>query len=569
MRLENAVEYVPRTLPLLDVGDFESNGRGIRFRGATRSLGWQMVFVDLDGDGGGDILSYGGETDRQVIWSGFERAGEIDLAELDPDQLVRAGVTTVTGSHRLWRARRAGDVNSDGVVDLAFLRRGEGRVSVLFGHQRLDEIDAEEAILNGGGAHIVFPIFSAPNQRLVVAGEGDFDGDGFDDLVVSRVEVTGGRIHPLIVVPGRARWPFEVDLSEGFGFLAETAVEEFGIEVAFAGDVDGDGRDDLIVGAYRRDPSQSGGAYLLFGREIESGVIRPVTDLLDEGTAFRFEAAQAGERLGFRVAGIGDFNGDGFSDFAIGADRAGNDSHGASYVVFGDPSYRSASTPSLSLRELGDRTLRLVGEVGNARAAHVGAAGDFNVDGLADLIIGAPSGAGPFRDPRPGSSYVVFGSQRTGTLPLRELRGAGLRLTGAPNLGSPVAGGEDFTGDGVDDVLLTATPTAGTAVSSLFVIAGEPEDPRFRRGDAAGDGTLDISDAIFLLGHLFLGSEAPACADASDTDDNGRLEITDAVALLAFLFQGGTPPADPGGELCGVDPTVDVFVACRYDCRTR
>jgi hypothetical protein len=86
-------------------------------------------------------------------------------------------------------------------------------------------------------------------------------------------------------------------------------------------------------------------------------------------------------------------------------------------------------------------------------------------------------------------------------------------------------------------------------------------DAEFRRGDVTADGSINITDAISLLGHLFLGSTAPACLDAADADDNGRLVLTDAIAILNLLFQSGAPLAPPGVE-CGRDPEPDALGDC-------
>jgi hypothetical protein len=87
----------------------------------------------------------------------------------------------------------------------------------------------------------------------------------------------------------------------------------------------------------------------------------------------------------------------------------------------------------------------------------------------------------------------------------------------------------------------------------------------FLRGDSNADGEVDISDAVHTLGFLFLGTPAPSCPDASDSDDNALLEITDAVLTLNWLFLGQGDLASPGPEACGSDPTEDALPACDYD----
>ncbi|MBI4606040.1 MAG: hypothetical protein HY721_29085 [Planctomycetes bacterium] len=90
----------------------------------------------------------------------------------------------------------------------------------------------------------------------------------------------------------------------------------------------------------------------------------------------------------------------------------------------------------------------------------------------------------------------------------------------------------------------------------------------FRRGDSNSSGgqgdkqAVDISDAVFTLGCLFLGTACPSCPDAADANDDKSVDISDAVFTLGFLFLGGPPPPDPGPFACGVDPTDDPLSPC-------
>ena len=108
-------------------------------------------------------------------------------------------------------------------------------------------------------------------------------------------------------------------------------------------------------------------------------------------------------------------------------------------------------------------------------------------------------------------------------------------------------------GQSADSDQACATPTAGGAVV-------------FKRGDTDASGSLDITDAISLLGYLFQGGADPPCLDAADTDDSGKLDISDAIGLLSFLFQGGAEPAAPGPSVCGPDttPSPDISKPCVY-----
>ena len=79
-----------------------------------------------------------------------------------------------------------------------------------------------------------------------------------------------------------------------------------------------------------------------------------------------------------------------------------------------------------------------------------------------------------------------------------------------------------------------------------------PAAPQFRRGDADDNGSLQLTDGIFILNFLFLGGSDPVCGDAADADNNGAIQLTDGIFILNFLFLGGQAPVQPGLE-CGED----------------
>ncbi len=87
----------------------------------------------------------------------------------------------------------------------------------------------------------------------------------------------------------------------------------------------------------------------------------------------------------------------------------------------------------------------------------------------------------------------------------------------------------------------------------------------FRRGETNDDGRIDVSDAVGILGFLFLGNPEPPCLDAADVDDDGVILLTDAIGLLTHLFLGGPPPAAPGPLRCGADPAIDAL-SCEVGC---
>ena len=80
----------------------------------------------------------------------------------------------------------------------------------------------------------------------------------------------------------------------------------------------------------------------------------------------------------------------------------------------------------------------------------------------------------------------------------------------------------------------------------------EPGGPRFRRGDPDDNGSIQLTDGIFILNFLFLGGSDPICFDAADADNNGSVQLTDGIFILNFLFLGGEAPPAPGLD-CGED----------------
>ena len=118
------------------------------------------------------------------------------------------------------------------------------------------------------------------------------------------------------------------------------------------------------------------------------------------------------------------------------------------------------------------------------------------------------------------------------------------------------------------DGALDLVAVSGTSALILPGLKAEPPPgARFRRGDADGDGTVVLTDAVLILNWLFRGGPSPSCDDAADADDSGAANLTDPIVLLRWLFQGGNPPPAPGPASCGADPTPDSLARCQGECR--
>ena len=124
----------------------------------------------------------------------------------------------------------------------------------------------------------------------------------------------------------------------------------------------------------------------------------------------------------------------------------------------------------------------------------------------------------------------------------------------------PWIGVHHIDGSNLEDPVVRTEVEPVTIVNGIFRLRAG--DATFIRGDANADGNRDISDAIFLLQHLFLGGTPPDCDKSADHNDDGALDISDGIYLLSALFLGGSAVSNPAST-CGNDPTPDVL-ACPY-----
>ncbi len=319
-----------------------------------------------------------------------------------------------------WSVSGAGDVNGDGLDDLvvgAFNASSSGTYSgtsyVVFG--KADGTAVELSDVAGGiGGFVINGAAAYDYSGYSVSGAGDVNGDGLDDVIVGARDA-GGLYGASYVVFGKASTT-AVDLSDvamnansgGFVMNGEAFGDLAGDSVSGAGDVNGDGLDDLIIGAYGADQNgvRSGKSYVVFGKA--SGATVELSNIAMDANSggFVMIGEAANHRSGKSASGAGDVNGDGLDDLIIGADGAEPNGvgSGGSYVVFGKA---SGTAVELSSVAGGAGGFAINGETASYYSGDsVSAAGDVNGDGLADLIVGAwvadPNGSDS------GRSYVVF-----------------------------------------------------------------------------------------------------------------------------------------------------------------
>jgi Ca2+-binding RTX toxin-like protein len=379
----------------------------------------------------------------------------------------------------------AGDFNGDGIEDVvvgAPRWRGRGEAFVVFGRPA-GAVDAGR--LGSRGVRIVGTGFSREGAAgTSVAGAGDVNGDGLADVVVTdpwalAVKRSRGRVQDIregiayVVYGRRLAGTVHLERLRGDGF-AINGVDD--APAAGAGDVNGDGFDDVVVASGE---SRDGGAHVVFGAARRRSL--DAARLGARGFAIR---GAPGDLESESVAGAGDVNGDGLADVVLGfpvslgapPPRGAREPFGggAAYVVFG-----RRSTAAVRLGRLAGGGFRISpppGRIGLVGAAVAGA-GDVNGDGLGDVIVGAPALPLDFRRRRlgPGSAFVVFGARTPQDVTLGDTRGFEIRGALPPRYtGAAVAGAGDRNGDGLTDLLVGAPgdPEDGARPGAAYVVYG-------------------------------------------------------------------------------------------------
>ena len=439
--------------------------------------------------------------------------GTLDLVGADATLAAGPGPTVVAF---------AGDLDGDGVSDVAVgspLASARGRtragaVRVLRGTRPppaaadLTAADGAQLVVEGaaGGAR----------AGTALAALGDVDGDGLGDLLVGapRTPVAGrGPTAGAAYVVRGAKDGGTVDLRRGgprvIAIPGGARTDRAGTSVAAVGDLDGDGRRELLIGAPGVSAAGrpgSGAAFVVLSSRLAAGpdLARP------EATGFAIFGPAPGAEAGTSVAGSADVNGDGLPELLVGAPGAN-----LAALVFG-----SRAGTAVDVADLGAGGRTMAAAAGERAGQAVADAGDVDGDGTSDAVIGAPEATAAGRVDA-GSAYVVFGDGAPGAVPLPPAdAAAGFRIDGADagdRLGAAVAAAGDADRDGLADVLAGAPrgdPLSRPAAGEAYLVFGGPLDL-----------ALAGRQAIRFAGRTAGAATGRSLAGGVDADGDGRPDV--------------------------------------------
>ena len=416
-----------------------------------------------------------------------------------------------------------GDVDRDGLPDLIVGAPHSDRTSTNAGAVYVLSGALPSSGTMGDAPALLTGMTSGSEVGSSVAAAGDVDGDGNPDLLMGGPGY-GGTTYVGAVYLVYSPILGELPLSGADMNAVGTGSGDYaGQCVAGVGDLNDDGQDDFAVGAPGAD-TNTGRAYLLYGPKEGSFILS-----FSNG---EWDGTSSGEASGSTLAGAGDMNGDGYDDVLVGApsQSAGGTQRGATYLLSG---------PASGDGTLSDADATLMGEADKDLAGTaIRAAGDMNGDGYSDVLVGAPSQDGGISNG--GAAYLVLGPVG-GEF---NLFNAEARVYGAnegDNAGSAVAGDLDLNADGAPDVVIGVPFTDDTATNagSTCVLYG-PLSGDYSVADA--DTRIDGTTTATYSGAAITGI-GDVNGDGADELVVGAygypLSETDTAAGALWMFYGG------------------------------
>ena len=459
--------------------ELSANDQGFVINGASAGdqIGGSVSTAgDFNGDGFADLLiASAGNNDTgntvAVVFGGTS-GSDVELSMLGSNGFSIEGLVAESSSMNQFSVSGAGDVNGDGLDDIIIGARltdpssgsNSGASYVVFGSTDSGSIALSD-IIAGNNGFVLNGANAGDYSGRSVSGAGDVNGDGLDDIIIGASGANSSSGASYVVFGKSDGNAVELsDIADGAGFVLNGATmdDQSGISVSGAGDVNGDGLDDIIIGASGANDNREA-SYVVFGKADGSAV--ELSDIATDNNGFVLNGVTMDDQSGFSVSSAGDVNGDGLDDILIGAS-------GANYVVFG-----KADGDAIELSDIAaDDGFVINGVDENDQSGiSVSGAGDINGDGLDDILIGAnqadPNGG------ESGVSYLVFGKRDDDDVQLNSivLGIGGFVINGASasdQSGASVSGAGDVDGDGFDDLLVGASGVNGSRGASYVIFGG-------------------------------------------------------------------------------------------------